>query len=281
MNITLPSPLTLTREQLHARVWSTSTVQLAHELGVSDVAFAKLCRRRNIPRPTRGYWAKIAAGHSPVPVTLPPASAKEDRPAVFQRVFTRDVVALPPEGERLHPIAERVRRCLVNYKKDYRGLVRVEEHGLPRVAVSPALAGRATRALHVVLATADACGDHVTMTSAGALALQRGEQGITVSVSIEEALSTHFDAKDRPVRRPSGQLVFSLGELSGKRSSSKRWAESTYASLETVLARLLTALDRLLRNRRPAPLSQPASAHGVSDSLAFAGASTNLRRDVA
>jgi hypothetical protein len=167
----------------------------------------------------------------------------------------------------------------VNYKKDYRGLVRVDEHGLPRVAVSPALAGRAARGLHVVLVTAEACGDQFTTTPAGALAIQRGDQGVTVS--IEEALSTPVDGAARPVRRPSGQLVFSLGEPSWKTSIAERWNESLDTSLETVLARLLTALDRLLRNRWRAPLSAPSSPHHTSNSLVFGGVSASPRRDVA
>lgn len=64
-------PLTLTRQQLYERVWSVSAVQLAKELGVSDVAVAKTCKRHKIPKPPLGYWAKLAAGKAPPRPALP------------------------------------------------------------------------------------------------------------------------------------------------------------------------------------------------------------------
>jgi hypothetical protein len=55
----------ITRRDLYNRVWSTPMSKLARELDISDVGLAKVCRRRNIPRPPRGYWAKLAAGKAP------------------------------------------------------------------------------------------------------------------------------------------------------------------------------------------------------------------------
>jgi len=52
--------VTYTRNELFAKVWSTPMLQLAKEIGVSDVAIGKACRRAGIPLPGRGYWAKDA-----------------------------------------------------------------------------------------------------------------------------------------------------------------------------------------------------------------------------
>lgn len=49
---------TVTREQLYERVWQTPTVHLYKEFGLSDVGFAKLCKRYKIPKPYLGYWAE-------------------------------------------------------------------------------------------------------------------------------------------------------------------------------------------------------------------------------
>jgi hypothetical protein len=46
------------RAELFERVWTTSLLQLAKEIGVSDVALGKACRSADIPLPGRGYWAK-------------------------------------------------------------------------------------------------------------------------------------------------------------------------------------------------------------------------------
>lgn len=63
--------VTMTREELYEVVWSQPTVRLAAAYGLSDVGLAKLCRRYNIPRPPRGYWAKLQAGQTPRRTPLP------------------------------------------------------------------------------------------------------------------------------------------------------------------------------------------------------------------
>ncbi len=67
------------REELHKLVWSFPILKIAAELGVSDVALAKACRRSNIPIPPRGYWAKVASGQKPETTTLPPQSHNHSR----------------------------------------------------------------------------------------------------------------------------------------------------------------------------------------------------------
>ncbi|NMY00733.1 hypothetical protein HBO43_29585 [Pseudomonas veronii] len=50
--------VSFTVEELFEKVWQTPMVKLAHEIGVSDVAVAKACRKAGIPLPGRGHWAK-------------------------------------------------------------------------------------------------------------------------------------------------------------------------------------------------------------------------------
>jgi hypothetical protein len=66
--------ITLTRLELHARVWSEPVQKLGRDLGISDRGLAKLCARHDIPVPARGYWAKKAAGKPARQVPLPEAS---------------------------------------------------------------------------------------------------------------------------------------------------------------------------------------------------------------
>lgn len=62
----------MTREELHAQVWSQPLRTLAKSIGISDVALAKRCRAANVPVPPRGWWARKEAG-KPVRVEpLPP-----------------------------------------------------------------------------------------------------------------------------------------------------------------------------------------------------------------
>jgi predicted nucleic acid-binding protein len=68
----------VTREELYKLVWSKPLVILAQEFGISDVGLAKICKRLNVPRPYRGYWALVAAGRKMSIPSLPPA--KKDIP---------------------------------------------------------------------------------------------------------------------------------------------------------------------------------------------------------
>lgn len=55
----------LSREELFALIWERPTREVAKELGVSDVAIAKLCARLQVPKPPRGYWARVQSGQTP------------------------------------------------------------------------------------------------------------------------------------------------------------------------------------------------------------------------
>jgi hypothetical protein len=55
----------MSREELFTLVWEKPTQEVAKELGVSDVAIAKLCARLQVPKPPRGYWARVRSGQTP------------------------------------------------------------------------------------------------------------------------------------------------------------------------------------------------------------------------
>ena len=67
----------ISRTELYKRVWETPVTQLAKEYGLSDVGFAKICKKYNIPRPPRGYWAQKAAGQRMPKEPLPKRSSDE------------------------------------------------------------------------------------------------------------------------------------------------------------------------------------------------------------
>lgn len=75
-NIT-PAAEPLTRESLYDAVWRTPMRSLASRYGCSDRGLAKLCERYRIPVPTRGFWARVTAGHRLTRDPLPAMSAEE------------------------------------------------------------------------------------------------------------------------------------------------------------------------------------------------------------
>lgn len=50
------------KEELEKLLWEKSTVKIAEELGVSDNAVAKYCKKLGLTKPPRGYWAKVYNG---------------------------------------------------------------------------------------------------------------------------------------------------------------------------------------------------------------------------
>ncbi|MDB5344324.1 MAG: hypothetical protein JWP89_2701 [Schlesneria sp.] len=78
--------LTVTRTELYKLVWDEPMTKVAARFGHSDTAIAGACRRHNIPRPSRGYWAKKRAGK---PIRKPRLPRGEDVTLTY-RVFERD-----------------------------------------------------------------------------------------------------------------------------------------------------------------------------------------------
>jgi hypothetical protein len=52
------------REVLEKLLWEKATCQIANDLGVSDKAVEKHCRKLALKKPPRGYWAKKQAEKS-------------------------------------------------------------------------------------------------------------------------------------------------------------------------------------------------------------------------
>lgn len=101
--------VTLTREELYEAVWRTPIVRLAAEFGISDVALAKTCRRMNVPRPPRGYWARVAAGYTVKRTILPKPRPNQPATATFLRAATQAIADHRPQSRPRSPSPQRSR----------------------------------------------------------------------------------------------------------------------------------------------------------------------------
>ena len=61
----------VSREALYEMVWSEPMLRVAAQFGVSSSYMARICTLLNVPRPERGYWAKLAVGRAPKQSPLP------------------------------------------------------------------------------------------------------------------------------------------------------------------------------------------------------------------
>ena len=67
----------ITREELYELVWSAPMIKVAEKFDVSGSYLARVCTALRVPRPERGYWAKLAVGKAPKRPALP-----EPQPAI-------------------------------------------------------------------------------------------------------------------------------------------------------------------------------------------------------
>lgn len=82
----------ISREDLYELVWSKPMTKVAEQFDVSGSYMARVCSILNVPRPERGYWAKLAVGKAPARQPLP-----EARPG-DQLTWSRDSeFPLPPK----------------------------------------------------------------------------------------------------------------------------------------------------------------------------------------
>jgi len=144
----------LSREELHAKVWATPGRLLSKELGVSDVAIAKRCRILSVPRPPRGYWAKVKAGARVKEVPLPaPEDLKLDPlPKAINHL------KIPKSTAKLCRLAGYLLKNLEKKSPGMDGRISLQDINLPDIHVTKSLIGTACRSFHTILNGVEAIG---------------------------------------------------------------------------------------------------------------------------
>lgn len=252
-----PSALVLTREALYDRVWSTPLTRLARELGLSDVALAKHCRRRAIPLPGRGHWAKAANGNTPSPKPLPPLTHNQPQPATFIPVSAPLLLASETPA-RLDPLAERLRHRLHCLKKDARGLVHIRDRDLPAITASPAQSARLARFLHHVAESLRALNAQ-PFADEGTLAWMIGTRRTYLTIT-ERCVPTERNG----IRRltPAGEFEVVIHQSPAQARHIWSFTESLTLSLDMIASRIAACLTRTALRHAPrqvAPEVRPES----------------------
>ncbi|MBY3138980.1 hypothetical protein [Rhizobium laguerreae] len=86
----------ITREELYELVWSTPGWRAAPAFDVTESYLIRVCRRLDVPRPSRGYWAKSEPARALERRPLPPAGPGIPR---FWSKSTRPPRPRPPRDE--------------------------------------------------------------------------------------------------------------------------------------------------------------------------------------
>jgi hypothetical protein len=160
---------TVNREQLYEQVWSVSMVQLSEQYGMSDVGLAKICKKHNIPRPPRGYWARKAAGYNvkrlPLPngddvlieITPNPRSRNVSKSRDFVSRMSnsqdkeREPIVVPDRLSSPHPLIKQSSEILNARQSDDVGLLNPPKKGCLDITVSKGNLRRALRIMDTVI----------------------------------------------------------------------------------------------------------------------------------
>jgi Asp-tRNA(Asn)/Glu-tRNA(Gln) amidotransferase C subunit len=108
----------VSREELYELVWSMPMVKVAEKFNVSGSYMARICSILHVPRPERGYWAKLAVGKAPEKPPLPAAQPGD------QLSWSQDGESPLPPPPRLAKPPSLPRRKLPRPVTGIHGLIR-------------------------------------------------------------------------------------------------------------------------------------------------------------
>ena len=158
-----------TREELYRMAWDRPVLVIAKEIGISDVAMSKACRRAGIPLPGRGYWAaakrvrKLKAPALPVPKQGQPSvvqfSVLENPPAPRPKVIGApvDPIEVPTQLLRPHRLVTELQVAAKSARED-KGVLALNYGKVLRVRVSAQHLQRALILMDALIKQVDARG---------------------------------------------------------------------------------------------------------------------------
>ncbi len=258
-----------TREDLYKMVWERPVLIIAKEIGVSDVAVAKACRKAGIPLPRRGHWAIIKAGRTIKTPVLPKPKPGQPSAVVFS--VMENPPAKPPKIEvPAGPLIEipgeliKPHRLIAEFKaaakglKEFRGILPFNYQNFLRIRTSAAQLGRALILMDTLIKQFEERGYKVRLAEKGdetELVLKEGmitfrldERTKQTDAPLPPPRSSgrrgeHYDESWRPAHIWAGTGEFTL-EF-GKyriRSSPKIWKDRAKAPLEGRLHEVMAAV---------------------------------------
>jgi hypothetical protein len=258
----------LTREELYERVWTKPTTKVAKELGISDVALAKICTKLNVPKPPLGYWRQVEVGQRVRKPPLPKASrtgrneiwirATEKKiqvdtqdPALAELLkFERDPankIIVRDSLRNAHPLVAQTRDALANGRTDEYGRVWPDHpkgHHLD-IRVSKNCLRRALLILNALLKGLESRGFSIEPAKDGWRTTRIIAGGVEVRFYLMEKVDRservaspkekkeHYGYQPRWLFTPTGKLIFAIDTYQdvGK----KRWADKKATPLEQQL----------------------------------------------
>jgi hypothetical protein len=287
-------PVILTREKLYEEVWSEPISKLAPKYGLSDVGFAKICRRLRVPVPGRGYWRQKEVGQRIRRPSLPKLSAtatpsmrevrlrknasglaspESPQPVVDQERFEaldENRIVVPDILKDPHPLVAGSVAALRRAKPDHQGYLVPKTRSCLGVRVTLDSIDRAMCIYDALLKALDARGYQVSTSPADepGTMVRFGEED--VAILIEEKVEQLMREGSSPTRRPhrfsygseidwtaTGQLTVRIDHsfLDGVRCS---WKDGKRQRVEECLNSFVLGLVRAAETLKERRLAREA-----------------------
>lgn len=255
------------REELYKQVWKIPICRLASRYGMSDVGLAKICKKLKIPRPPRGYWAKLEFGKKVKPPALPklnpgepdehtlflwarPVSPIIIDPGIKQRISAKIKIVVPDRLSKPHQLAQDARQLLENTQPDNYGMLSVFREPCLDVRISRGSLNRALRVLDSLIKGFEAQGLKIKIetdpTTKSYVEIfdekvwfslvedtQRSDHVLTL-VEKRRQQEGSFWGAPRYDYSPSGKLSLII-DVPGAVGIRKRWSDSPRKRLEELL----------------------------------------------
>lgn len=183
--------VTLTREELHRRVWAAPLRTVAAEIGISDVGLSKACKRHDIPTPKQGYWLRRSDRKKVPP--LPPKHEDDSQITFYindsgfkpkpQKLLKLevDVIDIPSNLRGAHPLVLATQESTRGVKFDeVKGKQEFRTHRHLDVRVSPQQFDLTLRIASALILASEAKGAKWTIDAKGATWLTFDRQRMQV-----------------------------------------------------------------------------------------------------
>jgi hypothetical protein len=263
--------VTFTPKELFDKAWETPVLKLAQEIGISDVALSKACRKAGLALPPRGHWAKPVSKRPSKPMpptdehpisftvldrsTLPVQSAAPIKPKAIRSTIEVPHTLLAP-----HPLVIKWLKCVKAAKIHDGHLVTTGKHVLD-ARISSQLIDRCALIFDTLIKESEALGYNWKVTSDEKTSVE--VDGEPLAIKLVERLNKHAippPPPPLPKRNARWEPNFSVlrspqfewsssGELSlqidartdyGKR---KNWTDTKTGKIEEKLASILDGFE--------------------------------------
>jgi len=272
----------ITRSELYDKVWTTPMSRLSKEFGISDVALAKVCKKYDIPRPPRGFWARLQNGYRDKKAALPKGENRTIEFDVESNQRNRREIQLQKEKEEkrkesvkpvievaenlTHPLAKRFLERIENVNPDTNGILKMKRVGLPQVEIAEDSVDRVARFLTIIaymLEEWEVSWKKSAQEGAQSLFSRDDfEIGIHISQALEkEEREPTLEEKRKPswewdltVYKPADKITIVLKSKSSI-SGRKKWTESNANDVVALAPKIAGRIDDLLRGLEEARIA--------------------------